>query len=290
MTGNLAAAQLWLDRDAAIIPLSAVSKSPAVSGFGAHVDDDLIAERFRTDRPWRRRPGAHVAVLCGRGPNPLVALDLDVLKPDQEALDGPWEGCVHGADVLERLCQQRGQLWPDTYSVITPSSGMHLLFEATPGTLGVRTRVLPLIDVRDKGGYVIAAGSTGRAGTYRWDPSSPERPAPLPDWLAEAFRPQKRPPTSTQRPPRTPTGRGRAERYREAALSGAYDDIASAAEGERNRLLYARTRRLAELGLDDAVIEQHMLAAATAAGLQERPSLASIRSGLRAGHTNGATA
>lgn len=280
MTGNLPTAQLWLTRDQAVIPLSRTAKSPCVSGFSADTPDTTIATRFRTDQWWRTHPGRHVALLCGRGPHPIVALDLDVGHGD--------DNHHHGADVLERLCTEHGQPWPSTYTVTTPSGGMHLYYRAPAGTLGNRVRALPLIDVRDKGGYVIAAGSTGTNGTYTADTSEPTHPAPLPDWLAAALQPSKRPPTSTRRPPRTPTGRDRADRYRTAALEGAYDDIVTATDG-RKRLLYARTRRLAELGLDDTVIEQHMLAAATAAGLQERPSLASIRSGLRAGHTNGAT-
>lgn len=288
MTGNLHVAQQWLARGQAVIPLSRTAKSPCVSGFSADTPDDTIASRFRTDQWWKHRPGSHVAVLCGRGPHPLVVLDLDTLKTDQEPLDERWDGCQHGSDVLERLCAEHGQPWPATYTVITPSGGLHLYYQAPAGTLGNRVRALPLVDSRDIGGYVVAAGSTGATGTYTVDTNEPQQPAPLPDWLADAFRPPKRPPTNAQRPPRTPAGRDRRERYMVAALDGAYRDITTANDG-RKRLLFARTRRLAELGLDDAVVEQHMLAAALHAGLQERPSLATIRSGLRAGHTNGAT-
>src|SRR5512134_337198 len=151
-TSNLDAAQLWLDRGQAVIPLSAVTKSPAVSGFAAHVDDDTIAERFRTDQPWRKRPGCHVGLLCGRGPEPLVVLDLDVLKAGEPEPDGAYAGCRHGSDVVERLAAEHGHPWPHTYSVLTPSGGLHLLYEATPGTIGVRTRALPLLDTRDRGG------------------------------------------------------------------------------------------------------------------------------------------
>lgn len=291
---NAHVADLWLQRGQAIIPLSHVTKAPLVSGFGHAVPDQQIGQRFRSSRPWRARPGASVGLLTGRGPAPLTVLDLDVLK-DAPAPEGRFSGCQHGSDVLEHLATEHGQTWPSTYTAITPSGGVHLYYAAPAGHIGCRVRALPLLDVRDIGGYVVAAGSVTARGTYRVDASEPQQPAPMPDWLATVLRPSQRPSGPAQPPPRTPAGRDRAEKYAVRALEGAYQDIATATDG-RKRLVFGRARHLAELAhtapqiLTDEAIEQHLLAAAVAAGLPEHYALDSIRRGIAHGHKDGAAA
>lgn len=291
---NARVAEQWLARGQAIIPLSHVTKAPLVSGFGADVPDQTIGARFCTARPWRSKPGACIGLLTGRGPHPLVVIDLDVLK-DAPPPEGHFDGCQHGADVLELLANKHGAPWPDTYTVLTPSGGLHLYYTAPAGALGNRARALPLVDTRDRGGYVVAAGSVSARGTYEVDVSAPQRPRLLPDWLGAALRPSQRPSDHAQRPPATPAGRDRAEKYAVAALEGAYADITSATDG-RKRLIFARARHLAELAhtapdvLTDHAIENTLLAAALTVGLPEPYALDSIRRGIRLGHQTGAAA
>jgi hypothetical protein len=68
--------------------------------------------------------------------------------------------------------------------------------------------------------------------------------------------------------------------------------VASAPEGERNHRLFLAARKLGELHetapavLDETTVREQLLAAALAAGLRERSSLASIESGWTKGLAN----
>ncbi|MGE5154832.1 MAG: bifunctional DNA primase/polymerase [Bdellovibrio bacteriovorus] len=122
-----------------------------------------IAEWFR------RWPQANIAIVTGIVSG-LVVLDLD-----------PRHGAVAS---LERLGAEHGPL-PDTVEASTGGGGRHLYF-AHPGDV-TRNRVglLPGIDLRGDGGYVVAPPSVHESGeVYRWV-RSPEvlYPVPLPPWL-----------------------------------------------------------------------------------------------------------
>ncbi|MFJ8589543.1 bifunctional DNA primase/polymerase, partial [Streptomyces sp. NPDC093595] len=210
-----------------------------------------------------------------------------------------------GADVLERMAAAAGEPWPDTYTVLTPSGGIHLYFlqPADGALIGCATgagtlppHLGPLIDVRGHGGLVIAAGSysTAQGIPYRRASRPEVLPQPLPSWLLERLRP-----AATAPPPRRlapvrqmPTG-DRAERYATAALNGATEDVAGAPEGERNRRLFAAARRLGELAstapavLGEATVREQLLGAALAAGQSEREALRTIRSGWERGTRDG---
>jgi Bifunctional DNA primase/polymerase, N-terminal/Primase C terminal 1 (PriCT-1) len=120
-------------------------------------------------RLWPKQP-SNVAVAAGEGSGFWV---LDV--------DGE-----EGAETLADLERQHGTL-PPTPRAFTPSGGEHLFFAYTPGLCN-RVRVLPGLDVRTDGGYVIAAPSMapGRARPWAWDVDAHLADVPLasaPDWL-----------------------------------------------------------------------------------------------------------
>jgi hypothetical protein len=295
-----AVALTWVSRGLPVIPCSRTTKGALVPGFGRSASPGEL-HRFADPeqvRSWwsGRYRRAHVGVLTGRGLGALVVVDLDMSKLGAPPLTGRWEGCQHGTDVLERLAAEHGAPWPDTYTVVTPSGGLHLYFRAprgepigcATGDGGAPPHLGPLVDVRGIGGYVIAAGSYSRAqGRAYTRVSGPELlPQPLPAWLLALLRPTSPPsPTRTPTPLRAlPTGT-RAERYAAVALNGAVEDVANAPEGERNRRLRAAARHLGEIAhlapsvITETTVQQQLLPAALAAGLPERPSLASIRSG-----------
>jgi hypothetical protein len=63
-----------------------------------------------------------------------MVLDLDVAKPGQEPWS-PWNqpGVECGLDVFLLLCNEVGCLPPfDTYTVATPSGGVHLYYQTPP--------------------------------------------------------------------------------------------------------------------------------------------------------------
>lgn len=120
---------------------------------------------------FQRWPDANIAVVTGIVSG-VVVLDLDPR---------------HGAAAsLERLDREHGPL-PDTVEASTGGGGRHLYF-AHPGDI-TRNRVglLPGIDLRGDGGYVVAPPSIHGSGEpYRWV-RSPEvlYPVPLPPWLLQ---------------------------------------------------------------------------------------------------------
>jgi hypothetical protein len=256
---------------------------------------------------------AHVGLLTGRsttGGRGLVVIDLDAAKSDMPPLDGRWAGCVHGYDVLELLAREAGADWPETYTVTTPSvgkpvPGTHLYFQqpADGPLIGCATgegptapHIGPMVDVRGVGGYVIAAGSYSAAQGRMYERvSAPEvRPQPLPGWLLELLRPSVAPAA----PPRTPSPvclyspghrATREERAAAGALEHSVGRVEAAAEGERNRQLFASARWLGELHesapnvLDETTVREQLLAAALRSGQSEREALRTIRSGWERG-------
>ena len=110
-------------------------------------------------------PGGLYAVRTGDG---FFVVDIDC-KGDKDGF--------HTLDMLQmpRL--------PDTFTVETPSGGIHLYYlgDARNGTnvLG------PGIDIRGHHGYVVGPGSIKPAGTYRVIDAQPMQPAPA--WLTTAL-------------------------------------------------------------------------------------------------------
>lgn len=300
---QLAVALTWVARGIPVVPCSRTDKGALVPGFGKDVPDDEIAkfaDRETVTAWWSGKfKRAHVGLLGGRGPaGGLVVVDLDMLKMDADAPEGRWAGCQGGTDVLEILTREAGADWPETYTVMTPSGGMHLYFRQPEGApIGCATgdgttapHLGPLIDVRGVGGYVIAAGSYSAAQGRAYERITPAAvgPQPLPGWLLELLRPADVPRREV-RPARVhqlPTG-DRAERYAIAALNGETDKVSSAGEGEYWRLVTASTFRLAELHqtaphiLTEQAVTDALVSAATQAGMEERAAVRAVETAWR---------
>lgn len=311
-SGNLteqqrAVAMVWVERGLPVIPCSRTDKGPMVAGFGRDATAEQLAPFSDPRQVWEWWSGkfkrAHVGILTGRGADGrgLLVIDLDMAKEGTK-LPPEYDDVSSGADVLERMATAAGEPWPDTYTVLTPSGGVHLYFRqpeegpligCATGAGPTAPHLGPLIDVRGVGGLVIAAGSYSAAqGLPYRRASAPEVvPQPLPGWLLERLRPAAAPAAPAPRPAAVrvlPTA-SRAERYAAAALTGAAEDVAGAQEGERNRRLFAAARRLGELQatapavLDETTVREQLLAAALASGQPEREALRTIRSGWERG-------
>lgn len=117
------------------------------------------------DEWWREWPWANVAIATGDGQ--LVVLDVD-----------PRHG---GDESLAELEREHGRL--ATYRVRTGAGGLHLYFRVD-SPLRSRAGVLPGLDIRGEGGYVVAPPSTHICGD-RYLLEDDREPEPLPDWLRE---------------------------------------------------------------------------------------------------------
>ncbi|MFN3347342.1 AAA family ATPase [Pseudorhodoplanes sp.] len=74
--------------------------------------------------------------------------------------------------------------------------------------------------------------------------------------------------------------------YLDAAIRGEVDRMARAPEGDRNNSLFRASASLASLGLREGQIIHHLKPAAEFVGLRGKEFYATLKSGVRAGHTN----
>ena len=121
---------------------------------------------------WKKWPNANIAVVTGKESG-FVALDVD-----------PRHG---GEESLSLLLNQYGTL-PETIEAITGGQGRHILFK-NPGNIRNRTNILPGLDIRGEGGYIVVAPSLHACGKrYEWELSSRPLEVPLsdmPKWLLQ---------------------------------------------------------------------------------------------------------
>jgi hypothetical protein len=210
----------------------------------------------RLEMWWQRWPSANVGLRTG------VTMDV----ADIDSAEG-WHG----------LCHLLGGALPPGPRVRT-GSGWHLWFG--PTGFGNRVGLLPGLDWRGAGGYVVAPPSVHAAGgDYRWvrrpGEALPSAPAAL---LALIEGP---PAPEAQRPIAHP------DRYAMAALSAEADRVARAPVGTRNdtlnRAAFALGRLVGAGLLDTANTIRELEAAAWFAGLGRAETRRTIRSGLTAG-------
>jgi hypothetical protein len=282
-----------------VFPLRPGMKTPALHGrnncprSGSCAQGHLGWEqRATTDRPVIERCWSHAAYNIGlaTGRAGLVVVDLDTAEHGQALLDG-WSigGISSGADALAHLANQAGHGLPETYTVRTPTGGMHLYFLAPQGIkLRNTTSCLgPLIDTRAQGGYVVAAGSVAPAGRYEL--TDDHEPAPLPGWLLQALTPQPRETNSATRD----IGTDRYSRYLRAALNREASRVTNAAPGTRNQALFIASCALGQLIAGGALAENDARTAlehaaeehVTTGAYSTRQRDNTINSGFLAGHS-----
>lgn len=200
-----------------VIPIEPRGKRPLIRWQVyqfRQADSKEIAEWFR------RWPNANIAVVTG-AVSGLVVLDID-----------PRHGAAASLEQLER---EHGR-FAGTATTLTGGGGQHLYFARS----GIKTRnragILPGIDLRGDGGYVVAPPSVHQSGQrYRWQ-RSPDvsRLATLPKWLSPGVR---------------DTGAGRAHpvtHWRRLLRQGVD-------EGQRNNTIASLAGHLLWHGIDPAV-------------------------------------
>ncbi len=153
-----------------VFPVVRGGKRPLVEkGFHSASLDQAVIRAW-----WANWQNANIGVATGTSARVWV-LDVD-----------PRHG---GGRSLDELVKKNGPL-PATPQVLTGGGGMHFYFRLRQEDvvrLRSRTGVLPGIDVKSAGGYVVAAGSTHESGNrYAWAPGARIGDVPLadaPPWL-----------------------------------------------------------------------------------------------------------
>ncbi|WP_067496561.1 bifunctional DNA primase/polymerase [Actinoplanes sp. TFC3] len=223
---------------------------------------EASADPHTVHKWWSRWPDANIGLRTG------VAMDV----ADVDSLEG-WHGLRH---VLDGAMPQGPQ-------VRTGGGGWHFWF--SPLGYGNRVHVIPGVDWRGDGGYVLAPPSRHASGTtYYWVVRPgiplPSAPAALEELIAGP------------EPPQSTTALGSAtiahpDRYAAVALETETERVAHAPAGSRNdtlnRAAFALGRLIGAGLLEEGLVTRELTAAAAWSGLGRTETVRTIRSGLSAG-------
>jgi len=152
----------FVSRGWPVFPLAPGGKVPVVPRErGGHGCRDASLDLNRVEAWWRDYPDANVGVATGRRSG-LLVVDIDPRKTEQ------WLESVNALAL------------PQTFTVKTWSGGWHLYFTYTfEKRITIGTDLLPGIDWRGEGGYVVAPGSTVEGRLYEIARNLPIIPAPV---------------------------------------------------------------------------------------------------------------
>lgn len=263
----LSAALSYARRGWPVLPLKAGEKVPD-GRLVPHGLLDATANEAQLRAWWAASPEANVGIRTGEGID-VVDLDGDAARQTLLAL------------APERLSEA---------VVVRTARGWHLWF-ATCG-LATRAGVLDDVDVRGRGGYVVAPPSVHPEGwRYQFlDPRSHELSTrlpgtplrPVPQWLRERLEPPARPERLESEPIRLTSSH-----YARVALDSECAAVGATLAGRRNDRLNAAAFSIGTLVgaevIDAGEAHDRLLAAAISAGLQEREARRTIASGMQAG-------
>lgn len=187
---------------------SSVGKHPRTKN-GVH---DATTKPITICEWWNRWPEANIGIATG-ATSQLVVVDID----PRHAGDKSWENFV-------------AEYSPEaTLEVSTGGGGKHLYYRFPAEGIGNRTNILPGVDIRGDGGYIVAPPSVhGSGGTYQW--SNEQEVDVFPGQLLTA--PRAQPTANLQKLP----------------------------EGTRNSSLYAIAATMRRVGMDEGTVHSGLSA------------------------------
>jgi hypothetical protein len=185
-------------------------------------------------RSWFKRwPQSNIGISTSlfQGTAGLLVVDVDI-KEDRD-----------GEATLRTLVAD-GYEFPATYEQITHSGGRHLVYRVEKAVKQGVNVLGPGLDIRSKGGYIVAAGSSTAQGEYR--AINVLEPAPAPSWLVEKCgKPRER---------KEGVGAVFEDDFALQRAEDIFNDWPPVIEGERNDNLYRFACKLREIGLSEATI------------------------------------
>jgi bifunctional DNA primase/polymerase-like protein/primase-like protein len=150
-----------------VFPLRPKGKTPLTS----HGFKDAVTEENQIRKWWKEYPDANIGGVTGSISN-LCVVDIDPR---------------HGGEKSFRLLELEHGDVPITPINLTGGGGLHIFFKHPGGIIKNRTGIMPGIDVRADGGYVVMPPSVHESGgSYKVKESAVLgliETAPLPDWL-----------------------------------------------------------------------------------------------------------
>lgn len=250
-----------------VLPIAAGSKIPTLTSW-----QERATTNEQEIRNWFGGEGSGANIGIATGPGSGVAvLDVDTKGADGWASLREYEG-KHGK-------------MPSTLSVKTPSGGAHFYFKYPDGVkIKNRAGILPGIDIRGSGGYVLAPPSVVDGNQYTWDNAKGE-PAQAYWLLGLIHNIDKKPKIAAARALVTKNGSGSA--YGSAALRSEIEAVRTAPEGQRNNQLFTSALKLGSLAaaghLDADEVSDSLSDAAKEAGLGDEEIEKTVSSGIEKG-------
>jgi putative DNA primase/helicase len=269
----------------AIFPCHPDTKQPLVKseivgqgGFKLATTDDAVVGEW-----WARYPKAMIGLPTGPNIGAFV-VDIDA------GVDDATGEIFSTEQILRDLQRELGAPLPATVSCTTPRGGLHLYFALPAGEQmpGNKAAVIPRVDIRGIGGYVVAPPSQRSDGkSYFWLTSLlTQAPAIAPVTLLDLIRRPKRRDASPNKPMPARSNGGGGTTYGLAAIDYEISALRRAPEGTRNDSLFHAAIRLGQLvashELDLHAVEAALITAAKAWPNLTK-SLGTIRSGLSRG-------
>lgn len=143
----------YASRGLAVFPIKPREKAP-ITAHGVH---EATTNFEQINKWWSRYPNANIGIACGKVSGGLLVVDLD-RKPNG----------VDGLDSLSEWERENGEL-PETVRSITGTDGSHIFYRID-GAGKNRVNLLPGVDIRSDGGYIVAPPSIHPNGNkYEWE-------------------------------------------------------------------------------------------------------------------------
>jgi hypothetical protein len=247
-----------------VFPCNMPKKLPAISkARGGNGYLDAVSDEAGIRDLWRRAWGDLIGIATG-AMSGIDVLDVDI-KHDMAVR---WWSVA-----LKRI--------PPTRIYRTNGGGHHVYFQHAAGVKISQNKLAFGVDIRGDGGYAISWFADG-CECLDHPPI-----APWPAWLLECalWEPPPPPPPPAPRRGRS-SGRRRAYPSADNAINGVIRKISSAAEGERNALLYWGAIRLREREQQGEISKAEasglLIGAALAAGLDSDEATRTVASAWRA--------
>jgi hypothetical protein len=201
------------DLNFSCFPVYAKSKLPAVNSWEPFQARHPSAEELAA---WNQKQQINVGVVTGKISN-IIVVDCD----SKVAFD---EVCRRGI--------------PDTPRVRT-ARGWHIYLKWPGFPIANAAGLLPGVDIRADGGYVVGPGSTHSSGAqYHWERSPAEVPfAEIPMWLADLLKAKVARKGVRLPTPPVSDGTTRSAAYARTALANELEAVAKAQPGSRNAQL-----------------------------------------------------
>jgi len=255
-----------------IFPCSVETKRPVTEhGFKDATNDPDQIQQW-CDQYWSYPEKYSIAMPTGEV-NGFWVLDVDK-KTD-------------GMISLSTLVETNGDI--ETACVSSGGGGQHKYFKYSSSLpVKSKTNLLPGIDIRGDGGYIIVPPSKHASG-YSYDWLNKEIKEP-PEWLVDILKKNngiKKQSQYDKNPSVPGTPKEETTAYGKAALENACDELRNAIEGTRNETLNKKAFSIGCLVAGTEIAEQDALQALTDAalssGLGRRETEKTINSGFSAG-------